>query len=394
MSDDYESASTIGGGFSRRYPAGRHRSEPTSPAVRLRLLEAVLAHANDAVVITDPDSRIEYVNPAYTQISGYGADEVIGRKPSEFLHGPATDEETLARIRAAIDRQEPIRDEILNYRKDGRPFWVELNVVPLRDEEGELTHWASIQRDTTERRQLEEEKAELYADAQEATRLRDEVFRIVAHDLRNPLSVIEMAAQLLQESAPGEAASSTPQLQTIRSAVQQMDDLIQDLLDVARMQAGPLAIKPEAVEAGQLIDESIELHRALAAEKDLQLTAEVPTELPQIQADRGRLMQALQNLIGNAIKFTPPGGRITVGCRAARGELNFFVSDTGPGIAKEHLPHLFDAFWKADEDSRSGAGLGLAIGRGIAEAHGGRIWAESEPGQGSTFHFSIPTAGH
>jgi len=334
------------------------------------------------------------VSPAYTRISGYSAEEVIGRRPGEFLHGRDTDPDTRARIRAALEREEPVREEILNYRKDGRPFWVELSIVPIRDRDGRLAHWASIQRETTERRQMEDRNARLYAEAREATRARDMVFRIVAHDLRNPLTRIGMAATLLGQGWLDDAESRNRQIEIIHRAVHQMDGLIQDLLDVARMQAGQaIPVEPDVVDPAGILAESVESHRALAEERRLRLVTEVLPELPAVRADRDRLLQVLQNVIGNAIKFTPPGGRITIGARCEASEVVFTVSDTGPGVPPEDLPHLFDAFWQAERAAAGGAGLGLAIAKGIIEAHNGSIWAENGRDQGATFHFSVPVAG-
>jgi len=146
------------------------------------------------------------------------------------------------------------------------------------------------------------------------------------------------------------------------------------------------------VPAAQVVDESLEMERPLAAGASLELQTELSPDLPDVSADHDRLLQVFENLIGNAIKFSAPGGRITVGAARRDGEVLFRVADTGGGIGAEQLPHVFDRFWQAQPSGRRGAGLGLPIVKGIIEAHGGRVWVESAPGRGSTFWFTIPVA--
>ena len=170
-----------------------------------------------------------------------------------------------------------------------------------------------------------------------------------------------------------------------------MNRLIQDLLDTTRMETGSLPIEPARVPAAQIVLGSEESHKALVASGSLQLRVELPPELPDVWGDRDRLFQVFENLLGNAAKFTPAGGRITVGARPGEKEIVFWVADTGEGISAADVPRLFDRFWQARKGERRGAGLGLAIAKGIVEAHGGRIWVDSAPGQGSTFAFTVPT---
>ena len=173
-----------------------------------------------------------------------------------------------------------------------------------------------------------------------------------------------------------------------------MNRLIQDLLDVTRMEGGILAIEPAAVETRQVIADCVDAQKELATSASLELRLDLEEDLPDVWADRDRLLQVFENLIGNAIKFTEPGGCIVVGARSRGREVHFWVRDSGSGIADEDVPHLFDRFWQADNTGRRGTGLGLPIVKGIVEAHGGRIWVESTKGHGSTFFFTIPTAAH
>jgi len=176
-------------------------------------------------------------------------------------------------------------------------------------------------------------------------------------------------------------------------AGERMNRLIGDLLDMKRMENGRLAVEPKPVRAGVLLTEAAEMLRPLAAAEGIELTLDIPDELPVVAADANRLQQVLSNLIGNAIKFTPKGGRISL--RGARTEKDvcIAISDTGPGIPAEQLPHIFGQFWQGKRADRRGIGLGLGIAKGIVEAHDGTIWVESMVGAGSTFYFTLPLSG-
>ncbi|PTL82451.1 PAS domain S-box protein [Vitiosangium sp. GDMCC 1.1324] len=235
------------------------------------------------------------------------------------------------------------------------------------------------------------DNARLHAQSEQATRVRDEVLRIVAHDLRTPLNVITLSTGTLMKRLPGEYAAATKPLESIRKAVERANRLIQELLDVARMEAGHLSVTRALEETVPLVREVAELHRTLAEAKSIQFTAAVPEDCPPIFVDRDRVMQIFSNLLGNALKFTPEGGQITLRVEPVEGQVRFSVSDSGPGIPAEDLPHLFEPFWQARVGRKEGAGLGLAIVRGLVEAHGGQLWVESSPGMGSTFFFTLPT---
>jgi signal transduction histidine kinase len=238
------------------------------------------------------------------------------------------------------------------------------------------------------------DNARLYRKAQEAVRARDEVLRIVSHDLRNPISTIQMGASLLLEDAPADliAGPFGRTLRSMRNATESAERMIRDLLDVARIEAGQLAIEPAPERIGPLLQEAVERHRYLAEDRGIELVCRAGDALPVVVADRHRVLQILGNLLGNALKFTPPGGRVEVGAAAAEQEVRCFVADTGPGIPEDQLPHVFDRFWQARRADRRGLGLGLAIVRGLVEAHGGRVWIESEPGRGSLVQFTLPTS--
>ncbi len=233
------------------------------------------------------------------------------------------------------------------------------------------------------------ENARLHEQAQSALRARDDVLAVVTHDLRSPLNVVVAGTELLLEGDLGEEARH--QVAAIRRAGSRMDRLLHDLLDVARLERGQMRIEGAAEEVTSFVEEACDLLRPLARARGQRLVRQVPEETPPVWVDRSRVLQVLQNLIDNAIKFTPDGGTIRVEAETIGHEVRFAVRDTGQGIPREMLPHVFDRFWRS-KDARSGVGLGLAIAKGFIEAHGGRIDVESQEGLGTSFVFTLPLA--
>jgi signal transduction histidine kinase/DNA-binding response OmpR family regulator len=246
--------------------------------------------------------------------------------------------------------------------------------------------------DVARRAALALENARLYQEAQRATRARDDVLALVSHDLRSPLGTVLMSAQFLLEvlETPGATPPFDQQLRTIVRAVTRADRLIGDLLDVSRIESGSLEVKHSPLDAAQLLAETVEEHRPIAQEKGVTLTGEWTGPKVMLSGDRDRIAQLFSNLIGNALKFTPSEGVVAVTGSAGSKMVKYSVTDSGPGIEPEHLPNLFDRFWQANRATRSGAGLGLSIARGIAEAHMGTLFAESVLGEGARFTFTIP----
>jgi len=242
---------------------------------------------------------------------------------------------------------------------------------------------------TTAARTLE--NARLYGLAQRATRARDEVLGIVSHDLRNPISAIAMCARVLQENPPNDPAERGQLLATIRESTEWVNRLIQDLLDVANIERGQLSLEVRSQDPAQLAMQARHMFELEATHHGITLDVDVPTNLPLVAADGARVVQALGNLLRNAIKFTPNGGRIVIAVKPGESGVVFSVRDSGAGIPVASQARVFDRYWQSSDGSRTrGTGLGLSITKGIVEAHGGTIWLHSTPGQGSTFSFSVP----
>lgn len=220
---------------------------------------------------------------------------------------------------------------------------------------------------------------------------RDEMVGVVSHDLRNPVAAVKMLSRTLLRAPENDGSKARESIELISRAAEQMDALIRDLLDVNRLDAGKLGVSPAPADPSELLTDSLETLRPLVGEKGISLELHIETDLPKVMADRERIQQTLSNLVGNAIKFSPAGSEIVVMARRDASGVVISVLDKGAGIAAHNLPRVFDRYWQSSRTDRQGAGLGLAIAKGIVEAHGGRIWLESRPGEGTTASFTLPT---
>ena len=228
------------------------------------------------------------------------------------------------------------------------------------------------------------------AEAQRTAHLQEQFLAIVAHDLRNPLGSIRMGAGLLAKTAKTVMPAAVEKTaQRILRASDRMDRLISDLLDVALIQEGRLAVERGAVDADALLHECVELFRPLAAEKNIHLEGVGEPGL-LLHADHDRVLQILSNVVGNALKFTPAQGAVSLRVSRSGGQALFTISDSGRGMTDEELKRVWGRGWQAQKKPEGGLGLGLFITKGLVEAHGGDIWVESEPGDGSTFFFTMP----
>jgi signal transduction histidine kinase len=246
--------------------------------------------------------------------------------------------------------------------------------------------------DVAQRTALGADNARLYQQAQQASRARDDTLAAISHDLRNGLNTVLTAVGLLLRSLPpdNEGRRDRRHVEAIRRSAERMNRVIGDLLDVASIESGRLFVEPRREEVRSIIAEAVAASRQQALEKALRVEQVVETANLEAICDRDRVLQVLGNLIGNAIKFTNDGGLVQVSAEPLDDEVLFAVRDTGVGVSAKQLPHIFDRFWQATPKARLGSGLGLTIAKGVVDALGGKIWVESQPGDGTTFFFTLP----
>jgi PAS domain S-box-containing protein len=349
---------------------------------RFRLLAE---NATDGIYIfrLDPPGY-EYVSPAMTTLFGYEREEWLSDPDLDHKIVHPDDQGLIDRMRTPEGMLTgPV---ILRcHHRDGRPIWIEHHNAPILDENGKLVAIQGIVRDVSERVQSMED----------LERLRSDFLGMVTHELKTPLAAIKgSAATALGASRPLDIEEARELFQIIDEQSDRLRDLADNLLDMSRIEAGALSVKPEPVELGGMIDEA----RSILARsgRPHRIEVEMPEEIPAVNADRRRVVQVMTNLLTNAAKFSSPSEPIEVRVRHDKLLATIEVQDRGEGIAKDKLPLLFQKFSQVNESSRvraSGTGLGLAICKGIVEAHGGRIWAESEgQGRGATFTFTLPLA--
>ncbi len=223
-------------------------------------------------------------------------------------------------------------------------------------------------------------------------RLRRDLVANVSHELKTPISALRAHLENLLD---GVERPDPETLQVMLAQSERLGRLVDELLMLSRLESGDVPLERERVELAPLVAQVLSEIEVARADRRVELDDALPADLPPVFADRERVHQVLFNLLDNAVRFTPTGGRVTVSASPNNGSVDVAVADTGPGIAAEHLPRVFERFYRIDA-SRSrddgGTGIGLAIARSVVEAHGGRIWAESEPGSGSTFTFALPVA--
>lgn len=341
------------------------------------LRRAAAAHRNpelEAKLTTDIGELHGEVPGVITTIMQERVARLIGNVPDFAEYGPAT---TGALLGVPLVSRGQNLGVVIAVAPEGKPF-TQSDVALFE----ELARNASLAIDN----------ARLYAESQQALRAREEVLAIVSHDLRNPLNAVTLAASLL-EISESLAPEEREQIETIALSAKRMSRLIADLLDVTRLEGGKrLPIEPEPADVKSLLAETYELFKAQAAASSINLRMRAGDPMPDVYADRDRILQVFSNLIGNALKFTPSGGVVSFAAEARNREVLFTVSDTGPGIEKKHLRDVFSPYWQAKRAERLGAGLGLPIAKGIVESHGGMIWVESERGQGTKFSFTLPVA--
>ncbi len=350
--------------------------------------EAILRAIGEGVVEADGRQRILYVNPAGLAMLARPELEVIGAPLTGVLGAEhrATLEEALGRLRGSAEKG---GDEI-SLRYGDRVLRIALAwTLPEDPESG----FFMIMQDITDLARKIEELSALNARLQELERMRSEFLAMISHDLHTPLTAIKGSMEVLANEKVG-MELSRELLGIAQKNTDRLFRMVSDILDLARIEAGRFELRREPFDLVGGLRGAMDRLRRLAEDRGVRLRLEAEEGLPQVPADALRMDQVFTNLLGNALKFTPRGGQVSVRARARPGELLVEVRDSGIGIAAEHLERIFDRFYRVPlphGERVEGTGLGLSICKAIVEEHGGRIWAESVAGQGSTFSFTLPT---
>jgi two-component system CheB/CheR fusion protein len=365
----------------------------------IRLQQSAIESAVNGIIITDPrieGNPITYVNKGFLTLTGYEKNEVLGRN-CKFLQGEKTDQDSVETIRQALRQGAPVRIALLNYRKSGESFWNDLQITPIHDQSGTLTHFVGVQHDITEQVRAQKALERANRAAKHANKMKSSFLATMSHELRTPLTAVLGFADMLRSESdnPG----YLEKVDTIKRNGSYLLALLNDILDLSKIEAGKLEFGREVVDISHVLGEVDTLMQMRAQESNIRLSFEYPDELPvQVTADEVRVRQILVNLINNAIKFTDRGEVVvtaTLNHDATTPTLDISVKDTGIGISKAHQQKLFTPFNQASQRSRKrigGTGLGLSISKRLAEGMGGTIVVQSKLGVGSKFTLKLPVS--
>ena len=361
-------------------------------------LAAIVESSDDAITSADLDGVVTSWNKGAERMFGYSAEEMIGQS-GEILVPEEDKVKPNARIAAVVEMGEG-RFEAARLRKDGTLIDIAVTMSAVRNSAGEVVGVAAIAQDITDRKRTEQERAEFTRELEaqnerllELDRLKDEFVALVSHELRTPLTSIRGYLELVLDGEAGAVTDEQRQfLGIVERNANRLLDLVGDLLFLAQIEAGKLSLEVGSVDLAAVAAESVETARPLAEDKDITLTL-ATSPVPVLAGDGARLAQLLDNLVSNAVKFTPEGGRVDVRASSSRGKAILEVRDTGMGIPAEEQEHVFERFFRttrATEQAIQGTGLGLAISKAIVHAHGGQITLASSDGEGATFRVAIP----
>jgi two-component system phosphate regulon sensor histidine kinase PhoR len=334
----------------------------------------------DGVITVDEKLHVTDLNRAAERLTGYSREDALGHFCGEILQGSLCGRE--CPLKAAMVSGEPVSQEAILQNRGGQKIEVMLTASALRDNQGNLLGGVETFRDIAPIKQMERERRQLAG--------------MFAHDLKGPVVAVGGMLNRLRQGKVGEiSGAQTAYLETIYQEILRLERLITNYLDFVRLDLHMLTPLPSAVQVEKECQEVISRCRPLAETKGVVLEMESPQEIIVLQADPLLFQRALCNLVENAIKYSPPQGRVVLSVRSLGNEVEFAVKDQGPGIAPEDQPHLFELLFRGKTAGReTGLGLGLAIVKRIIAAHDGRIWVESQEGKGARFCFTLPKRYH
>jgi PAS domain S-box-containing protein len=361
----------------------------------LRKLSRAIEQSTATVLMTDRNGRIEYVNPHFTRLTGYTPEEARGKNP-RILKSGAQPPEFYRELWGTLKGGRDWRGEFCNKKKNGEIYWESATISPIKNKAGEITHFVAVKEDITERKRVAEELQRAKEAAEAATRAKSAFLANMSHEIRTPMNAILGFSQLMLRD-PALTPGQQQHLDTINRSGEHLLALINDILEMSKIEAGRVVLNPTNFDLPAMLDDLERVFQMRAAEKKLQLATEGIGELPHdVFGDEIKLRQILINLMGNAVKFTEQGG-ITLRVQALPRESNGFrlqmeIEDSGPGIAPQELGRLFQHFEQTHtgRQSGTGTGLGLAISREFARLMGGDITVTSRVGRGSIFRLEIP----
>jgi len=367
-------------------------------ALELSKLSWVAERTSNAVIITDRAGRIEWVNKGFTVLTEWQPEEVLGRSPGEVLQGPETDPATVARIRREIAERRAVDEEIVNYSKSGRLYWVRLDIQPVLDASGAVTHYVAVQTDVSAQKSIELQLERARDLALSAADARGQFIANTSHEIRTPMNGVLGMTELLLRTPLDERQRRLAD--TILRSGRHLLELLNDVLDYSKMEAGRFELVNAPTDLERVLHDAQGVIAETARAKGLALDVQVlPAHAPRLLADGARLRQVLVNLLGNAVKFTAEGRialTVTV-VPGARDQLRatFSVADTGIGIAPKLQRQIFEPFVQADAGTATrygGSGLGLAISDKLVRLMGGELTVKSDVGQGANFSFTLNLA--
>lgn len=348
--------------------ATRLRGNIGSIADERNKLSTTLKNMADGVIMTDREGAIVLTNPAAANLFGFREAAVIGRPFIEVVRDHEIDD-------VVKSCRKTLKEQNIQLESGTAERFLRVIAIPLTN--GDLNGILVMFQDLTELRNLQTMRREFVGN--------------VSHELRSPLAAIKAIVETLEDGAIDDKEKARDFLTRVHGEVDRMTQMVAELTELSRIETGRAEVKREPVNFNLLIEEVVARLKPQAERQEVALSTELHPDLPAVRADRERMQQVVTNLVHNAIKFTPPGGKTVVSAVPNADSVVVSVADTGIGIAREHLPRVFERFFKADKArSGGGTGLGLAIAKHVVQAHGGTIWVKSQEGKGSTFSFRLP----